>query len=116
MSKTIDNQEFIKLAKEIKNTKGLSFEVISKAIGIKYSRFTNIMYNRTFARKNDIELLKNANFEKNTKDEEALKKEIEALHTENQALKMQLFETIKEKDLKQETIDKLLEILKNYKE
>lgn len=115
MPKDIDNQEFISLAKELKNTKGFSFEKIAKAINMKYSRFTNIMYNRTLAKKNDITLLKNAAFEKVLDKEQDLIKEIETLHTENQQLKMQLFEVIKEKDLKQETIDKLLDIIKNHK-
>ena len=115
MVKNIDNQEFIELAKELKNTKGVSFEKIAKAINMKYSRFTNIMYNRTLAKKNDITLLKNASLNKYLNKEQNLIKEIELLHSENQQLKQQLFEAIKEKDLKQETIEELLDLLKKYK-
>ena len=115
MSKDIDNQIFINLAKELKNTKGYSFEKISKAINMKYSRFTNIMYNRTSAKQNDINLLRSASLGEDLDKDQNLIKEIETLHIENQQLKQQLFEAIKEKDLKQETIDKLLEILKNHK-
>ena len=114
MSKSIDNQDFITLAKKIKNTKGYSFEEISKAVNMKYSRFTNIMYGRTKAKLNDINLLKNEFLDKKDTNEQNIIKEIEALHIENQQLKQQLFEAIKEKDLKQETIDKLLEIIKKH--
>ena len=111
-----DNKEFILKVNLLRNEKGYSLRVISDKSGMNYHKVRNILVGRSTANHNDLNALINA-FPELTKreSEEGLIKEIELLHSENQQLKQQLFEAIKEKDLKQETIEELLDLLKKYK-
>ncbi len=111
-----DNQRFIDAIKVLKNINGYKIKTISGRTGINYHKIRNIIQGRSTAKTNDLNVLINAFPELTKKEsEEGLIKEIELLHSENQQLKQQLFEAIKEKDLKQETIEELLDLLKKYK-
>ena len=111
-----DNQRFKEHIKTLREINKFSMKAISERLGMNYFKLRNITIDRSSANSADLDRLINAFPELSlTSKEDKIKKQIENLHIENQQLKQQLFETIKEKDLKQETIDKLLEIIKNHK-
>ena len=111
-----DNQRFKEQIKILREINKFSMKAIAERLGMNYFKLRNITIGRSSANSGDLDRLINT-FPELTKDtnEQNIIKEIEALHIENQQLKQQLFEAIKEKDLKQETIDKLLDIIKNHK-
>ena len=104
----IDNKDFISKIENIKTSRNLTIEEISKESGITFNRLNNILYNRTKVKKHDFELLEKISLESpEEKAKVAQDKLIEQLE-------QRIMDLLKEKEHDKATINKLLEMMNTY--